>query len=111
MIGAWKSYEELEDSISLPELFAALDAVRERTHSERKFLAELQGGALDSDEYESDDHENTWEDIKARAFTGGRAKNANDILALSGENAQIKGFGIGNGLEYFDSDEVQWWDS
>jgi hypothetical protein len=108
-IGAWRSYEELEEHLSLPELFAALDGVREKVYSDREFLAELQGGSLSSND-DSKKSDTVWEDIKARAFSGGRAKDAKDILSLSGDNAQLKGFGIGNGLEYFDSDETRWWD-
>lgn len=83
--------------------------MRKKAHDERKFLASLQGADLEEDEAE-EEQQTTWEDIKARAFSGGRAKDAKDILALSGQNAQLKGFGIGNGLEYFDSDSTEWWD-
>ena len=38
--------------------------------------------------------------MKARVFSGGKAKDSNDILSLSGPNAQKAGFGIGDGLEY-----------
>lgn len=106
-MGIWKSFEELEECLSLPELFSALDSQRDKVYQDRKFFAALQGVDLDEDEEEP---VNTWEDIKARAFSGGKARDANDILALSGRNAQIKGFGIGNGLEYFDSDNTPWWD-
>lgn len=92
--------------MSLPELFATLDSSRERQHEEFKFLAALKGIDIEKD---SKKEETTWEDIKARAFSGGRATDAKDIMALSGKNAQIKGFGIGNGLEYASGDESEWW--
>jgi hypothetical protein len=103
----WKSFEELEECLSLPELFSALEAQRDKVYNDRKFFAALQGVDLDETEEEP---VNTWEDIKARAFSGGKARDAKDILALSGRNAKIKGFGIGNGLEYFNSDDTPWWD-
>jgi hypothetical protein len=89
----------------MSELLAVLDSQRERTHLEHKFLASLNDIDLDGGR-----NDTTWEDIKARAFGSSKAKGADDILALSGQNAQMKGFGIGNGLDYFDSDESQWWD-
>jgi hypothetical protein len=91
--------------MSLPELFTTLDASRRSKHNEYKFLASLKGINLDEEKKEK----NTWEDIKARAFSGGRATDAKDIMALSGKNAQIKGFGIGNGLDYVSGDESEWW--
>lgn len=91
--------------MSLPELFATLDASRKKQHEEFKFLAALKGIDIDKDSKQ----ETTWEDIKARAFSGGRATDAKDIMALSGKNAQIQGFGIGNGLDYSSGDESEWW--
>jgi hypothetical protein len=40
--------------------------------------------------------------MKAKVFSGGKASNANDVLALQGVNAQKAGFGIGMGLGYED---------
>jgi hypothetical protein len=40
--------------------------------------------------------------MKARVFSGGKAKDGNDILALQGPAAQKAGFGIGLGLDYDD---------
>jgi hypothetical protein len=40
--------------------------------------------------------------MKARVFSGGKAKDGNDVLALQGVNAQKAGFGIGMGLGYED---------
>lgn len=90
--------------MSLPELFATLEAARDHKHQEFKFLAALQGVDL-----EKDTKKNTWEDIKARAFSGGLAKDASDILAWSGQTAKQQGFGIGNGLSYARGDETEWW--
>ena len=43
---------------------------------------------------------NAWEKMKAKVFSGGKASDPNDILALQGINAQKAGFGIGMGLSY-----------
>ena len=37
--------------------------------------------------------------MKARVASKGKTEDANDVLALQGENAKQKGFGIGMGLE------------
>lgn len=94
----------------MPELTQILVAKRKNDYEERKFLAALQGVNLE-DEIVTDKKQTTFEDIKARVFSGGQAKDANDILALQGINAQQAGFGIGLGLDYVDaklSDEPSW---
>jgi len=98
LLGIWKDYEELETSMSMPELTATLNIKRELDYSEKKFLAAIQGVDLDKNANKS----NAWEDMKARVFSKGKAKNANDITALQGVNAQKAGFGIGMGLDYVD---------
>lgn len=98
LLGIWKDYEDLETSMSMPELTATLNIKRELDYSEKKFLAAIQGVDLDKNSQKS----NAWEDMKARVFSKGKAKNANDITALQGINAQKAGFGIGMGLDYQD---------
>ena len=96
LLGIWKDYEELETSLSMPELVATLEAKRELDYSEKKFLAAMQGVDLD----EQSGKKNAWDEMKARVFSNGQASNANDILAYQGANAAKAGFGIGNGLGY-----------
>lgn len=96
LLGIWKDYEELETSLSMPELVATLESKRELDYQEKKFLAAMQGVDLD----EQSGKKNAWEEMKARVFSGGQATDANDILALQGANAAKAGFGIGNGLAY-----------
>lgn len=96
LIGAWKSFEELELSISMPELIAIIEKTRELDYIEKKFLAAMQGVDLDKQSGKQDE----WEKMKAKVFSGGSANNPNDILALQGINAQKAGFGIGMGLSY-----------
>jgi hypothetical protein len=96
LLGIWKDYEDLETSLSMPELVATLEARRELDYSEKKFLAAMQGVDLD----EQSGKKNAWEEMKARVFSGGQAADANDILAYQGANAAKAGFGIGNGLSY-----------
>jgi hypothetical protein len=96
LLGIWKDYEDLETSLSMPELVVTLEARRELDYSEKKFLAAMQGVDLD----EKTGKKNAWEEMKARVFSGGQATDANDIMAYQGPNAARAGFGIGNGLSY-----------
>lgn len=98
-LGIWKNYDELETSISMPELMAIIAGRRELDYEEKKFLAAIQGVDLEKNEEKG---QKEWEDLKARVFSGGKAKDGNDVLALQGQNAIKAGFGIGFGLDYED---------
>jgi hypothetical protein len=86
----------MEESISMPELVAILEAKNSQDYEEKKFLAALQGVNIDS----SSSSDNKWEEMKARVYSNGSTSNPNDILALQGAAARKAGFGIGQGLEY-----------
>ena len=101
LLGIWKDYNELEKSLSMPELVATLESKRELDYQERKFLAAIQGVDLDEETGQSDGG-NAWEEMKARVFSGGKAANSKDIVSLQGFDAQQAGFGIGLGLDYVD---------
>jgi hypothetical protein len=96
LIGIWKDYEELEQSLSMAELTATIKIKRELDYSDKKFAAAMQGVDLDK----NSGNKNAWEDMKARVFSKGTATDGNDILALQGKNAEMAGFGIGMGLDY-----------
>jgi hypothetical protein len=98
LIGIWKDYDELELSLSLPELTATLEAKRELDYQEKKFFAAIQGVDLDAQSGKEED--NPWEAMKARVFSKGQTGDPNDIVSLQGANAAKAGFGIGNGLSY-----------
>jgi hypothetical protein len=103
----WKNYDELEASMSLPELFLTLDAARQQEHRNREFLAALHDRELNSPETKPAP---TYEDIKARVFSGGKAKDSNDILGLVGPSATEAGIGIGKGINYAAPDSnSDWW--
>jgi hypothetical protein len=101
LLGIWKDYQELETSLSMPELMATLEISRELDYTEKKFMAAIQGVDLDK-ESNKDKGQKEWEDMKARVFSKGQTNDSNDVLALQGVNAQKAGFGIGLGLEYED---------
>jgi hypothetical protein len=62
LVGAWKDFEEIETSLSLPELEAILEAARKRERDRQRFQAALKGVNLDADTEES----LTGDDIKRR---------------------------------------------
>jgi translation initiation factor 1 (eIF-1/SUI1) len=95
LLGIWKDYDELEKSLSMPELTAVLNVKREEDYAHKKFLAAMQGVDLDEG-----NKSNAWEEMKARVFSGGQSSDPNDIIALQGQNAANAGFGIGMGLNY-----------
>lgn len=105
VIGIWKDYNELEKSLSIPELFITLQSKRELDYDERKFFAAIQGIDLDKETGKSRGQKE-WEDLKARVFSKGKAGDSNDVLALQGQNAINAGFGIGMGLEYEDLTKI-----
>lgn len=96
LLGIWKDYEELEDSMSMPEILATLGAKRDLDYQEKKFLAAMQGVDLDKQAGKA----NEWEEMKARVFSNNGTKDPKDVLALQGQNAAKAGFGIGMGLDY-----------
>lgn len=96
LLGIWKDYEELETSLSMPELSETLNAKREESFNERKFLAALKGIDIEGGNAKE---ENPWEKLKNKVF-GGANKNPDDISNLKGLKAQQAGFGIGMGLSY-----------
>jgi hypothetical protein len=80
LLGHWKDYDELETSLSMPELAATLKAIYESERRRQKFMAALQGIDID-EKNDSDTSEQksdrvpTIEEIQARAvarLTGNR---------------------------------------
>jgi hypothetical protein len=98
LLGIWKDYEELETSLSMPEIIAILSSKRDLDYQEKKFFAAIQG--VDLDKQSGKNKGNEWEQMKARVFSGGGTSDPNDVLSLQGQNAVKAGFGIGMGLDY-----------
>jgi hypothetical protein len=101
LLGIYKDYDELEKSLSMPELMSTLEVMRDLDYQEKKFLAAMQGVDLDK-ESGKDKGQKEWEDMKARVFSGGQSADADDVLSLQGPKAKQLGFGIGLGLDYED---------
>lgn len=105
LIGMWKDYEDLESSLSIPEILATLKAKRDADYIEKKFHAAIQG--INLDEQMGQQEEDPWERVKANAaaIASGKDPNqvrvdSNDITSVTGVAAKQAGFGIGMGLEY-----------
>lgn len=62
--GAWKTFEELEDNLSLAEINQILDSYRKMKREEQKFLAAMQGIDLDKN---SSGNSSDFETVKKRA--------------------------------------------
>jgi hypothetical protein len=99
LLGIWKDYQDLEKSLSMPELMATLEVSRELDYAEKKFMAAIQGVDLDAESGKGKGQQE-WENMKARVFSKGQTNDSNDILSLQGPKAQKLGFGIGMGLDY-----------
>ena len=76
MLGHWKNYDELEETLTIEELILTVESLRDKEHRHHKFLAAMQGVDLD-------------EETVTR-----------DITTLNGSTAEKTGFGIGQGLAY-----------
>ena len=76
MLGRWKNYEDLEESLTLEELTLTVESIRDKEKRHNEFMAAINNIELEE-------------------------PTANeDILNLSGYKAQKEGFGIGMGLGY-----------
>ena len=70
LLGHWKDYEELESSLSMPEIAATLKSMYEAERRRQKFMAALQGIDLDEKiDEEINERVSTIEEIQARAVS------------------------------------------
>jgi len=50
LLGIWKNFQDIEESLSLPELEAIVTAARDKEMRHHRFMAALKGINLDEDE-------------------------------------------------------------
>jgi len=97
--GAWKNYDELEESISLVELIALYEHILDRRREDFKMQAALAGVDLEKTRQDS-----TFLDLQKRAALKAQGKNpdSNDIADIGGKLAEQEGFGVNveGGLAY-----------
>lgn len=102
LTGIWKNYDELEESLSLPELLISLEGMRKAKWKDYRFQASMQGVSLPLDP--TADEARSFEDIKRDAMirAQGGDPTTGDVVNLSGAVAEQHGFGIGieGGLNY-----------
>lgn len=84
LLGLWKNFVELEESICLDELMAILKASHEQEHRRNKFMAALKG--VDIDKGSTQDAHERMEAIKRRVA----ARQA----GVSEETVELHEFGI-----------------
>lgn len=83
MLGHWKNYDDLESSLSLDELMVTLNAIRDKDHRDKKFLAAMQGVDIDEGQEEIE-----------------------DVTSLNNKRvAATEGFGIDEGLGFMVMEE------
>lgn len=103
LIGIWKSYSELEDSLCLAELTEIVNSARHKDYDNRKFFAAIKGIDLDKESGGMGDRgQKEWEDMKARVFSRGKATDSSDVMSLQGQAATEAGIGIGAGIDFTD---------
>lgn len=94
LLGQWKDYDELEETFSMPELLATLEAYRKMKWRDYRFQAAMQGVSLPED---ADGKEVTsFEDVQKRALirAQGGDPELNDVAQLRGAVAEHEGFGV-----------------
>lgn len=70
-LGSWKNIKEMEEVLTVEELFALVDASRRIEHRHHKFMAALKGVDLDENAVE-DDFESV--QIRAAAELAGKSE-------------------------------------
>jgi hypothetical protein len=103
LLGHWKDYDELESTLSMPELLLTLEASRKVKWRDYKFHAAIQGVTLPDDTPDGKKVK-TFADLQREASirANGGDPETNDVLNLTGGFAEQEGFGIGieGGLNY-----------
>lgn len=64
LTGGWRNFQELEDTLSYPELVAMVEALRKQEDRRTRVLAAVNGVNLDDDSGES---QKRFEEVKRRA--------------------------------------------
>lgn len=78
LLGQWKNFDDLEESLSLPELNAIVGAKREQQYEQNKFAAALKGVDLDKSSG-SESPEERFERIKRQAQAKAEGKSETEV--------------------------------
>lgn len=97
LLGHWRDYDELESSLSMPELMHTVEAMHRVEKRKQKFMAALQGIDIDKDESTPEQPKRTGpvtlEEVQARAV----ARLTGDVV---GAQAIAQGITPEMGLQY-----------
>ncbi len=66
LLGHWSNFEDLEEKLSLEELFAILDAIRATEYRKMKFQASLKGIDLDKETGKEQEQEGEYDPTRTR---------------------------------------------
>jgi hypothetical protein len=94
-LGAWKNFDELEESLTLVELTELDKSIAQTEWRLQRVIAATVGAELPDPYGEASI---TVDDVRRRAM--GDDPDHNDIVGLQGEIAAQEGFGLGLGLGY-----------
>jgi hypothetical protein len=96
LLGHWKDYNELEETLSMPELLLTLDAQRKVKYRDYKFQAALKGVSLPDAGEEQKGSGRSFEEIERDAIirAQGGDPESGDVVELTGAAAENAGFGI-----------------
>lgn len=64
-LGNWRNFDDLEESLNLPELMLIIKKMREKDHRDKKFLAAMQG--IDLDKGQNSEVQKRIKEVEARA--------------------------------------------
>lgn len=89
MLGIWKNFQDIEESLTLPELEALISQSREAEYRKQQFMAAIQG--IDLGEAMADQNKEKWRQaqLRAEATLGGK----------SAEQAEFDDIGLGLEVE------------
>jgi hypothetical protein len=89
-LGIWKSYDDLEENMSLPEIFATLEEVYDADWKDKKFAASMQG--IDIPDPNTKTTQEVMSDIvmKANAILAGEDPNSPEAV----NKQKFRGLGI-----------------
>ncbi len=75
LLGLWKNFDDLEESICLAELYQILESSREKEQNHRKFLAAIKGIDLSAN-----DKDEEFERVKRQAEARLTGKSEEEVL-------------------------------
>jgi hypothetical protein len=90
LIGHWRNFGELEDSLSMPELVAVLEAHRKKNERQQRWEAALQG--VDIGDSDAEEAQTSFEEAWKNALgLDDPEKEEKDVLSAFGIGYELNG--------------------